>query len=122
MISHIISNPHFNSYFNTHDQSGIVGAIVSVFAGGAVVGSLASIFIIDDYGRKATIQVGAVINIVGVMLQASAATLSMMLVGRIIVGFACGMMSVGVPVYLAECALRMPPPPPARRINLSNTP
>jgi hypothetical protein len=30
----------------------------------------------------------------------------MMLVGRIISGFAIGMMSVGVPVYLAECAYR----------------
>lgn len=112
MISHIISNEHFNSYFNTQAESGIVGAIVSVFAGGAVVGSLASAFILDDYGRRATIQVGAVINILGVVLQASAATLSMMLIGRMIVGFACGMMSVGVPIYLAECALRMPLPSP----------
>ena len=56
--------------------------------------------------RISTIQAGAVISILGVMLQASAANLTMMLVGRIVSGFAIGMMSVGVPIYLSECAYR----------------
>ena len=60
-----------------------------------------------------TIQTGAVISILGVILQASAVRLSMMLIGRIVSGVAIGMMSVGVPVYLAECAYgteHAPPP------------
>ncbi|KAI5817310.1 general substrate transporter [Pyronema omphalodes] len=104
MISHIVANPHFNTYFHTEDKASTIGAVVSVFSGGAVFGSLASGLLLDYYGRRFTIQTGAVISILGVILQASAVRLSMMLVGRIVSGFAIGMMSVGVPVYISECA------------------
>ncbi|KAI5848955.1 general substrate transporter [Tricharina praecox] len=104
VISHIIANPHFNNFFGTESASPILGAVVSVFSGGAVVGSAGSGFLLDTYGRRFTIQTGAVISILGVMLQASATNLTMMLIGRIVSGFAIGMMSVGVPIYLSECA------------------
>jgi MFS family permease len=58
----------------------------------------------DRFGRKRTIQIGAVIATVGGILQASAMNLAMILVGRIISGWAIGLMSMSVPVYLAECA------------------
>lgn len=61
---------------------------------------------------NSTIQTGAVISILGVMLQASAANLTMMLVGRIVSGFSIGMMSVGTPIYLSECAYRTDSPSP----------
>lgn len=104
MISHIITNEHFNIYFKTLSSSPVLGAIVSVFAGGATLGSFASGLLLDRYGRRKTIQVGAVISILGCMLQAASVRLAMMLLGRIVSGFAVGMMSVGVPVYLAEIA------------------
>ena len=58
----------------------------------------------DRFGRKRTIQIGAVIATVGGILQAAAMNLAMILVGRIISGWAVGLMSMSVPVYLAECA------------------
>lgn len=58
----------------------------------------------DRFGRKHTIQIGAVIATVGGILQAAAMNLPMILVGRIISGWAVGLMSMSVPVYLAECA------------------
>lgn len=58
----------------------------------------------DRFGRKRTIQIGAVIATVGGILQAAAMNLAMILVGRIISGWAIGLMSMSVPVYLAECA------------------
>jgi len=58
----------------------------------------------DRFGRKRTIQIGAVIATVGGILQAAAMNLAMVLVGRIISGWAIGLMSMSVPVYLAECA------------------
>lgn len=104
VISHVIANDQFNTYYQTDSKTGIIGAIVSIFAGGATIGSLASGFLLDSYGRKKTIQIGAVISIIGVMLQAASVRLEMILAGRSITGFAVGVMSVGVPVYLAECA------------------
>lgn len=47
---------------------------------------------------------GAFICLVGAILQASARNLTMILVGRIIAGWAVGLMSMSVAVYQAECA------------------
>lgn len=58
----------------------------------------------DRFGRKLTIKMGALISLIGAILQAAAMNLPMMLVGRIIAGWAVGLMSMSVPVYQAECA------------------
>lgn len=58
----------------------------------------------DRFGRKFTIQMGALICLVGAILQASAMNLAMILVGRLLAGHAVGLMSMSVPVYQAECA------------------
>jgi hypothetical protein len=61
-------------------------------------------FTMDRFGRKKTIQTGALICTVGAILQSSARNLAMILVGRIIAGWAVGLLSMSVPVYQAECA------------------
>ena len=58
----------------------------------------------DRFGRKFTIQMGAFICLVGAILQTAAQNLAMMLVGRILAGWAIGLLSMSVPVYQAECA------------------
>ena len=58
----------------------------------------------DIFGRKKTVQIGAVIASIGAVLQCAASNLAMMLVGRITAGWAIGLMSMSVPVYQAECA------------------
>ena len=58
----------------------------------------------DRFGRKFTIQMGALICLIGAILQASAMNLAMILVGRLLAGYAVGLMSMSVPVYQAECA------------------
>lgn len=58
----------------------------------------------DRFGRKMTIQIGALICMVGAILQAAAVNLGMMLAGRIMAGWAVGLLSMSVPVYQSECA------------------
>lgn len=58
----------------------------------------------DRFGRKATIQLGALICLVGATLQAAAQNLPMIFIGRILAGWAVGLISMSVPVYQAECA------------------
>jgi len=58
----------------------------------------------DSIGRKKTIQVGALICLLGAILQAAAQNLAMILVGRIFAGWAVGLLSMSVPVYQSECA------------------
>jgi hypothetical protein len=58
----------------------------------------------DSLGRRKTIMVGAVLNLIGAVLQASAQNLAMVLVGRIMAGWAVGVLSMSVPIYQSECA------------------
>lgn len=48
----------------------------------------------DRFGRKATIQLGALICLVGATLQAAAQNLALILVGRILAGWAVGLLSM----------------------------
>lgn len=58
----------------------------------------------DSLGRRKTILVGGVINLIGAILQSSAQHLAMILVGRILAGWAVGVLSMSVPIYQSECA------------------
>ncbi|ORY20790.1 general substrate transporter [Naematelia encephala] len=116
IISSVISAnyTHFHSYFNEPKQN-IIGAIVSVFAGGAFFGALLAGQTADLIGRKRTIQMGSLIAIVGCTLQTAAVNVAMLIVGRLIAGFSIGVLSMIVPMYQAEIS-----PPHARGL-LSGT-
>ncbi|KAK5128472.1 hypothetical protein LTR85_003140 [Meristemomyces frigidus] len=103
-MTDVIASTNFLDYFDTVPTSPIIGAINSTFSGGAVFGSLMGGFTMDRFGRKKTIQIGALIAAVGGILQCAAVNLAMLLVGRIISGWAIGLMSMSIPVYQAECA------------------
>ncbi|CAI6233727.1 unnamed protein product [Periconia digitata] len=104
VMTDVIHSENFLMYFNTDKTSPIIGAINATFSGGAVFGSLMGGFTMDRFGRRKTVLIGAVINLVGAALQAGARNLAMILVGRIMAGWAVGLMSMSVPVYQTECA------------------
>ena len=58
----------------------------------------------DRFGRRWTILIGAAINLFGAALQTGARNLAMILIGRILAGWAVGVMSMSVPIYQSECA------------------
>ncbi|KAF2996902.1 hypothetical protein E8E13_005643 [Curvularia kusanoi] len=100
----VIQSKHFLHFFNTTPDSNIIGAINATFSGGAVFGSLMGGFTMDSLGRRKTIMIGAIINLIGAVLQCAAQNLAMVLVGRIMAGWAVGILSMSVPVYQSECA------------------
>lgn len=104
VMTDVIQSPNFLSFFGTNPETAIIGAINAVFSGGAVFGSLMGGFTMDSLGRKWTVQIGAMICLLGAILQSAARNLAMILVGRIIAGWAVGLMSMSVPVYQSECA------------------
>ena len=103
-MTDVIDSPNFLNFFNTSKTSPIIGAINSTFSGGAVFGALMGGLTMDRFGRKRTVQIGALIATVGGILQCASVNLAMILVGRIISGWAIGLMSMSVPVYQAECS------------------
>lgn len=106
VMTDVIASRNFLAYFDTTAGSSTIGAIISTFAGGAFFGALSGGLTVDRLGRRGTIQLGAMVCVVGAILQAASVHLGMMLVGRIITGWAVGIMSMSVPVYQAELAHR----------------
>lgn len=79
------------------------GAVIASFQLGALIGALSCTALGDRLGRRKTIFLGAVLTIIGQLLQTSAYGLPQFVVGRIILGLGVGQLSVTVPVWQSEC-------------------
>ena len=71
VLTDVIASENFLAFFNTTSTSPIIGAINATFNGGAVFGALFGGVIMDKYGRRRTIGIGALICTVGAILQAA---------------------------------------------------
>jgi MFS family permease len=114
IISSTIVQPNFVSYFGapTASQS---GGIVAAFQGGAILGALSVSWLADLLGRvrvpsslpriltnvpqRYTVLVGSCISVFGCALQAGAASIGMMIAGRLFAGIAVGLLAAVVPMY-----------------------
>ncbi|KAK9235037.1 general substrate transporter [Lipomyces kononenkoae] len=103
IISSTIGQPTFVEYFGTPDAA-TTGGIVAGFSAGAVLGSLSAAWLGDILGRKKTIFVGGCISTLGCSLQTGAATVGMLIAGRILAGMAVGILTAAVPMYCSEIA------------------
>ncbi|WP_170114677.1 MFS transporter [Rhodopila globiformis] len=85
------------------------GVVTSVALAGAALGAMVAGPLADKFGRKVVILVVAVIFFAGAIISALATILSVLVIGRFMVGVGIGVASMLTPLYLAETA------PPARR-------
>ncbi|XP_053138486.1 solute carrier family 2, facilitated glucose transporter member 6 [Hemicordylus capensis] len=74
----------------------------SVFSIGVAIGGLGTMYFNDRLGRKRSIMFSALPSAIGYLLMASAQEVWMLLVGRILTGFAGGVTSASIPVYVSE--------------------
>ncbi|KAL2782228.1 solute carrier family 2, facilitated glucose transporter member 6 isoform 1 [Daubentonia madagascariensis] len=88
----------------------------SVFTLGAAAGGLSAMVLNDLLGRKLSIMFSAVPSAAGYALMAGAHGLWMLLLGRMLTGFAGGLTAACIPVYVSEIA------PPGVRGALGATP
>lgn len=77
---------------------------MSSFTAGAILGALSIAYLADALGRRKTIALGGTISVLGCALQAGAANVAMLIVGRLIAGVAVGILSALVPMYCSEIA------------------
>ncbi|KAJ5929811.1 MFS sugar transporter [Penicillium verhagenii] len=73
------------------------GAVIASFQLGALVGALSCTALGDRLGRRKTIFLGAILTLIGQLLQTSAYGLAQFVVGRVILGVGVGQWSVAVP-------------------------
>ncbi|KNG81591.1 hexose carrier protein [Aspergillus nomiae NRRL 13137] len=79
------------------------GAVIASFQLGALFGALSCSFLGDWIGRRKTIFIGAIISIVGQVLQTASYNLIQFTIGRVVLGVGIGLFSAAVPVWQSEC-------------------
>uniref|UniRef100_A0A915DKM8 Major facilitator superfamily (MFS) profile domain-containing protein n=1 Tax=Ditylenchus dipsaci TaxID=166011 RepID=A0A915DKM8_9BILA len=80
---------------------------VSIYAFGAIFGGLVTGWLADNIGRKKTLLLNNILVFVSTALTSSAKyvdVLYLIIIGRLIIGFNCGINSNLVPLYLTEIA------------------
>ena len=80
------------------------GVLTATALGGAALGAIVAGDLSDRFGRKPVILVVAVIFLVGALVSAAATVMSVLLIGRALVGIGIGVTSMLTPMYLAETA------------------
>lgn len=96
-------------YGPSMSSDSLQGAIVSVYNAGQAIGGMTVGVLADQYSRRWTIFLAAILTIVGAVLQCAAVHVGMMIAGRLLAGLGCGQLLSVVPIYIAEVA------PPNRR-------
>ncbi|OTA99082.1 hypothetical protein M426DRAFT_325481 [Hypoxylon sp. CI-4A] len=100
----VLVSDDFKKQFPQTLDANISGITASCFFIGAFVGSMIAFISGDKLGRRRTIAIGLLLNLIGATLQFSSWHLPQMIVGRIINGFGIGLTSTTTPVFLSECA------------------
>ncbi|KAH0836037.1 High-affinity glucose transporter [Fonsecaea pedrosoi] len=104
------SGPPFNDNPDCSGPTAVVqGGVNASMPGGSFIACIVSGYLSDHWGRKSAIQIGSVIWILGCVVTCAVQNIAMLVVGRFICGFAVGICSSQVPVYVSELA------PPSRR-------
>lgn len=98
---------YFNEKFNPDPT--LLGGIISVYTAGGAIGCLLSGPFGNRWGRRGTIQIGAVIAAIGTTLQTAAQESIMLIFGRLIAGLAIGIIYFAIPMFQSEIS------PPSHR-------
>ena len=107
IISGILAFDSFKLAFDIDDWSNHLeekGLIVSSFVIGNMLGALSASGLADSLGRKRTLVTATFCFLAASSIQVLASTLITLYIGRLLSGWAIGMLSSVVPLYNSELA------------------
>lgn len=96
----ILGYPAFLEYYSL--TSTLIGAFGSAYYGGAVLGMVSNWYLPDRIGRLRSIQIACVIGLIGIAMQTGSPNFAVFCTGRIIGGYASGVMFSLCPTYASE--------------------
>ncbi|OQE39140.1 hypothetical protein PENCOP_c007G03414 [Penicillium coprophilum] len=103
-MSAIIGTDNYKNYFNK-PNSVAQGGITASMAGGSLLGSLFSSWTSDRYGRRDSMFIACILWLIGSILMSAVQNVAMLIVSRIINGFAVGILTSQGPILIAEISL-----------------
>jgi len=108
-MSGLITAPPFNNMFEaTRDNSTMQGLVTAIYEIGCLLGAMFILAVGDLLGRRKAIILGAVIMLLGVIIQITvmpgSTPLAQFIVGRVIMGVGNGINTSTIPTYQAECS------------------
>lgn len=102
MMNSFLIMPQYVNYFNLNTTTEAINvAFINV---GGFLGFLYSGWVVDHFGRKWGMAWGAIVTIVGVILQSAAVAEAMFVIGRFLIGNGMTITAVAAPTYIAEVA------------------
>ncbi|KAK2808090.1 hypothetical protein FQN50_005008 [Emmonsiellopsis sp. PD_5] len=103
MLNGIQTVPKWQEDFD-HPRGGILGLLANMQTIGGVTTLPLAPFAADKYGRRHPLFFGAVIIILGAIVQGCAKNMSMFMAGRFFIGFGGGFVATAAPPLLGELA------------------
>ncbi|BBG31450.1 sugar porter family MFS transporter [Zymobacter palmae] len=91
---------HEEFHPTTVQEGWVIGAMLA----GATIGTLSASTISNALGRKRPILLGGLLFFIGALLACMANSIEMLIVARVLLGLAIGIVSFVVPLYLSEVA------------------
>lgn len=104
-MSAFIGTPQYGEFFH-HPNSDLQGFITASMSLGSFFGSLASTFVSEPFGRRASLLTCAALWMIGAAIQCSVQNVGQLIAGRIISGLGIGFGTAVAPVYGSELAPR----------------
>lgn len=109
VMSGIISADPFNNYFpETKDDSTWQGFVTAIYEIGCLLGAVFILCFGDRLGRRKAMILGAIVMILGVIIQVTAMkghkATAQFIIGRTVTGFGNGVNTSTIPTYQAECS------------------
>ncbi|KAJ5959867.1 general substrate transporter [Penicillium vulpinum] len=91
-------------YILSSSMQSLTSSIINV---GEIVGALSSYLVDDKIGRRGGLFVSSAFVAAGTIFQVAADKLALLIIGRLLLGYAVGLISCLVPLYVADCAPTM---------------
>ncbi|KAF9894741.1 hypothetical protein FE257_006631 [Aspergillus nanangensis] len=109
VMSGIISDPAFNNMFTaTRGDNTMQATVTAVYEVVCLFGAIIALLFGERLGRRRMVFFGAIVMIIGVIIQVTAMPNSLPLLqfifGRVITGIGNGMNTSTIPTYQAECS------------------